>query len=452
MNQDGENNSEAMIGGIFARAREEYDQIPRHRLTKQEVKAGWQAYRRYYREQQSWSDYREPWKFQSAFCELPNVHEVVVANATYNDRNFNSRPFWRRFCKDTYVGPDSWKRGYAAGVIEEELLFEITEKATVCLYEAMARRNEQQSSPVTKLKIQHMMQNESTLATDWRRGRRQPSCLRLDSVLQVPQRLWLAKPFAHLTDFSMRFDSNESVDRDYISEQIHQLLIKAQELRRLVLTLELPNVAGLRSFDEEDHEGYYDEFGEEHGDPHYSGEACLLHATSVIWPKIEHLALSVPFCAKKFINFLKLHSSTLRSLELHQALVYDVPTLLEQIPKVVHLDHVYIKTLVHIGPALPHAQHSGPFDKAWFLADSTDFDAPYEQSMKAYLLGKSSIMPDLLEDHLGRVHPQDRTDRTSSEPVNTIFYPSTFSELDYVKLESPTPEDVSRAGNSHPVD
>lgn len=441
-----------MIGGIFARAREEYDQIPRHLLTKQELKAGWQAYRRYYREQESWTDYRESWKFQSAFCELPNVQEVLVANATYNDRNFNSRPFWRRFYRDTYIGPDSWKRGYAGGVIADEHLFEITEKATLCVYEAMARRHEQGSSPIVRLKIQHLMQNESTLANNWRKGRRQPRDLKRHSHLQVPQRLWLAKPFAHLTDFSLRLDSNESVDRCYISEQIHQLLIEAQELRRLVLTLEHPSVAGIRSFDEEDHEAYSGEFEGEYGDPHYSGEACLLHATSVIWPKIEHLAISVPFCAKKFIRFLKLHSSTLRSLEFHQALVYDVPTLLEQIPKVVHLDHVYIKTLVHIGTELRHPQYAGPFDKAWFLADSTDFDAPYEQSMKAYLLGKSPAMPDLLEDHLGRLCPQDRTDRTGTEPVNTIFYPSTFRELDYVKLESPTPEDVLRAGTSFSVD
>ena len=422
------------LDGIYARARDDYNMFPRHQFTEQELETGWQAYRRYYRDQDSWKDYREAWKFQSAFCKLPNVQEAIVATAMFQDRDFNSWPFWRRFYAETFVGPDCWKDGYPIGESEDPLLFEITEKAVLCLYEAMARHDEQGSSPVTKLKVQHIMKNASTLVSDWRRGPRQPADLLRNSHVQAPQRLWLARPFAHLTDLSMYIDADESLESRFICEQIHQLLIDAKELRRLAFVVDNTDVNEAPLIDE-DH-------GEHQDDENYSGEACLFHATSVIWPKIEHLAISANVNATKFTNFLRLHSPTLKSLELRRTLVYNAPSLLEQIPKVLRLDHIYIKGLIHCGPGLPHEEDVDPIliDNAWLLSDGTEFGAPYEQSMKAYLLGQSPEMPDLLQDHLGAKGPEQRTDRIGTDPVSTVFYPSSYHDLDYVKLEHPVTE------------
>ncbi|KAF2206371.1 hypothetical protein CERZMDRAFT_89387 [Cercospora zeae-maydis SCOH1-5] len=416
--------------GVYARATEEYHRTPRHQLTEQEIKAGWKAYRRYHRQQSSQTGCTQDVNFQIAFRKLPNIYEVVVAITMHNDCNVNSWPFWNRFHRETLFDPGNWKNNTHST--------------------PMARRNALGSSPVKKLNVQHIFMNHSTLNEHWRHAPGQPVDLLRTWYLQAPQRLWSAQPFAHLTDLSMRFRANYNPESLDVSGQIHQLLIGAKELRRLGLVLERQHVKMIPYHHEESDEicdslsveESQNEFGEDQklADYHkkYTGETRLFHATSVVWPKIEHLALSVSVSSKRFAHFRQLHSSTLESLELCETLVSNASKLLEQIPKVLQLDRVFIKRLYHNGPPLPHRPHRKVrlhYRGACLLADGTDFDAPYEQAMKAYLLRQSPDMPDVLQDHLDRLQPEKRTDRLGTEPVHTVFCSAYDRDLDYVKID-----------------
>ncbi|KAI5364988.1 hypothetical protein Slin15195_G045260 [Septoria linicola] len=410
------------VNDVCLRATRAYGSLPRHHFTASELDLGWKAFQRYYKEQEAWADYREARSFREAFCKLGNVRKVVAAAAVRSNEDCNKWPFWSRLYREMLVGPNDWKHGYCMDEAmhdyeDQKLPFKLAERATLCLLEGLSLlngKNLDSFSSVASMTLQHIMVSGTTLIENWHRGPVQPADLLRDAHLQEPRRLWLAQPFVHLTDLSMRFDCDDSLNGYFISEIIHQILVGARELRRLTLIVENTDDV----FDIPD-----DANDDEDGTFTYSGHARLFQVDRPIWPHIQHLALSTFVSARNFVNFLKLHASTLRSLELRRTAVFDAPSLLEQIPKVIQLDHVYVKGLNHHGAPLPHDDDVSPsvYADPWLLSDGTDFDAPYEMSMKAYLLGKTSEMPDLSQDHLGSMGPDQRTDRIGTEPYYTVF-------------------------------
>lgn len=107
--------------------------------------------------------------------------------------------------------------------------------------------------------------------------------------------------------------------------------------------------------------------------------------------------MDVDVSAKTLISFLLRHASTLRSFELQNSFVRDVPHLIAEVPKTIQLDHAHFKFLWD-------ADEQG--DLVCFFARGTGFDAPYERSVRAYLLGRDTSMPKVKRD--GRQgHPED---------------------------------------------
>ncbi|KAM3418157.1 hypothetical protein BST61_g6360 [Cercospora zeina] len=161
------------------------------------------------------------------------------------DRNVDSWPFWNRFSRETLVGPENWKYRYILDPYDQGHLFMIPESATRCLQEAMARRNALGASPVKKIKELRRL------------------------VLVLENEVLETVPYHHE-------ESDEGSDKPYQDGSDEE-----------------PNENSDEMSDSSSEDGSHDE--SEAGSYHhkyYTGTTRHFHANLVIWPKIEHLALS----------------------------------------------------------------------------------------------------------------------------------------------------------------
>jgi hypothetical protein len=121
----------------------------------------------------------------------------------------------------------------------------------------------------------------------------------------------------------------------------------------------------------------------------------LFDTDRVIFPYLQFLALATNIPAETLLKFLANHGNTLKTLELRDMLIHNVDLAIQQIPRVVKLDHVYMECLWDDA-----SRTEGDFDVNYLcvLSRGTDYDAAYEQSVKAYLLGQVEAMPQIERD------------------------------------------------------
>lgn len=121
----------------------------------------------------------------------------------------------------------------------------------------------------------------------------------------------------------------------------------------------------------------------------------LFDSDEVLWPKLEELSLATNIPAEILLKFLGNHAGCLKSLELRDMLIHNVDFAVEQIPRLVVLKHCYMECL---WDDTPRVGNDLDVNYLCVLSRGTDFNAPYEESIKAYLLGQRQHMPPLERD------------------------------------------------------
>jgi hypothetical protein len=76
--------------------------------TPAQLDQGWQSFRRYCDEQESWKKGQEGDVLKDCVSRLQNLREVLIDRAKPFGGRLNIQPFWRNFRNEILVGPDAW--------------------------------------------------------------------------------------------------------------------------------------------------------------------------------------------------------------------------------------------------------------------------------------------------------------------------------------------------------
>ncbi|KAF7186282.1 hypothetical protein HII31_12357 [Pseudocercospora fuligena] len=404
---------------VFSRAWDAWQALPRHSLTKKEISAGWAVYQQLLHEQKSWLDDVQGQILQQSFSKMPNLTEIELVRAMAETRSTSEWPLWSRIRGKLLIGPDDWREQYTPD--ERQIAFPVTEHAILCLLEAIAQRNralnddtDSACKPVTKLLLQHQFLDHSSLISNWSNSLYGTAPETREWSFRHIGRLPLAAAFTNITTLTMwlHFDDERPIHyQAMIFAQLHHFLYAATKLQTLTLQIECPD-----QFDQ-DLEGFNG----------MAPSVNIFDTTTTIWPEITYLALSANVETDKLLAFLRLHSQTIKHLRLTDMVVRNVPKLIDQLPATIsrNLETIFLRQLWHEGiEGLPHEEPQSDISDRdlCLLSHSTDFNAPYEKSVKAYLTGETDTKPDLSVDCLGRLGENERTDRIGP-PTNTVFKP-----------------------------
>ncbi|KXT02785.1 hypothetical protein AC578_5400 [Pseudocercospora eumusae] len=409
---------------VFSRAWDAWQALPRHSLTKKEINAGWAVYQQLLREQKSWLADLQGQILQQSFSKLPNLTEIELVRAMAETRSTSEWPLWSRIRRKLLIGPDDWREQYTPD--ERQLVFPVTERAILCLLEAIAKRNRTRNDgtdsaykPITKLLFQHQFLDHASLIANWSNSLYGTAPETREWSIRHLGRLPLAAAFTNITTLTMwlHFDDERPIHyQAMLFAQLHHFLYAATKLQKLILQIECPD-----QFDQdlEDFNGM-------------APSVNIFDTTTTIWPDITYLALSANVETDKLLNFLRLHSQTIKHLRLTDMVVRNVPILIDQLPSTIsrNLETIFLRQLWHEGiESLPHHEDESIENRdLCLLSHSTDFNAPYEKSVKAYLLGKTDVKPDLRLDCLGRLGENERSDRIGP-PTNTVFKPHRWHDF-----------------------
>jgi len=361
-----------------------------------ELDEAWQRYARLKREQDNWREDEEGLCLKESLALLPNVSEASVTFAMSFCGRTNDWPVWTRLQPLILMGPDGWIYGSdwsQSDMLGTNVILSAHGQAALCLLEAIGYRDSFSGTrPITKLDIdmRHHEPYQNLLGATTGHGK-QPDMLPhltrfriINGIFCRLTDLRLSNPTfggsedseEELEDFEEEFRQGyleQTASNKLIASETIGFLRAAKQLRRLTLVFTQWNLSTAKPlaplFDCSDDE--------------------------VVWPNLEHLSLSTNVRPAMFLTFLRNHAATLRSLEVRDSFLYDVQQVLEEIPRILQLKHVYIEGVWHDG------SREGFFDLdacTEMLSEGTDCDGPYEKAVKGYLLGESASLPEILCD------------------------------------------------------
>lgn len=359
-----------------------YESLPRHDLSDEQLEIGYAAYKSCVRDQIHWRKNSLGIAFKEYFAMLPNLIEAKVQCVTPFEGRTNDWPVWKALREYILVGPDDWM--YSTDFQETNYAY-LSGHAALSLLEAVAyRASFSGTKQLTSLHI------HSAHLDPYRRLMNEASGTILENNLYNSGIHQLHEGFRHLTRLHLHVPHATLSARLSGSSMAHETMEfsrLARQLRSLTLR-----------------------YGDDELSP--DDDASQLEALfrdgseNLLWPEIRHLALATNVPSDILIGFLRNHSKTLDSLELRDMLVLGVDSALEQIPQVVELQHVYMEQLWDDVPEdqRPVLTQPGALGQPavlghlCVLSRGTDFEAPYEQAVKSYLLGKSSKLPEIHRD------------------------------------------------------
>lgn len=375
--------------GIISRVhsgdpRRDYDSLPRHSFTEAEIDTGWNSYQATVREQSQWRQDTHGMMFKELVSLLPNLTDASVQCATpfssrwlvpinanplrqsLNAHQYlsNTWPLWRTLRKRIYVGPDDffWRQP-----IEEPDYAHQTGQAALLLLEAIGYRSSYAAiKQVTDLNV-HSSHLDPYL-----------SLMDHSSVTQSLRYQTILAGFQHLTTLCLY------VPHATVSASISGLGVLVETMDFLRTSRHLRKL-DLRYGDDEMSPSDEYEFQLE----------SLFNSDEVLWPGLENLSLATNLPADILLKFLRKHAISLQALELRDMLIDNVDFAVEQIPKILSLKHCYMECLWDDAP--PDGANLG-VNYLCVLSRGTDCNAPYEQSIKSYLLGQCEFMPALERD------------------------------------------------------
>ncbi|EME50404.1 hypothetical protein DOTSEDRAFT_69059 [Dothistroma septosporum NZE10] len=360
---------------------------PAFSLSSHDVEGGWEAYERLRHEQEDWTVAREGLVLADTLCRLPSLSEANVTCGSYSTKDeSNGWPLWRRLRKSMYMGPADWIFADDRG---EGFTETSSVNAVLSLLEGLAARSNYArfvEGRTTKLSLVTGVQDSCQSARSQSYDKDLP--FNLDRTSHAFD--YVVDLRIHIMD-AIRFMKT----RKRIQNELSIFLRRAQMLKRLELLLK---------------------------STHHEGEVILypkifdiypeiFDSNTIAWPQIQSLSLMVDIPSKVLLNFLALHAATIKELRLEHMVLGDVPFLLERIPSILHLQAVYLHDVYHCGVRRPGKPH----ELIAYLLDicGSDGTASYETALRAWLLGRSGLMPDLSQDGLG--HRKVLKDKTVME-------------------------------------
>ncbi|KAK3715964.1 hypothetical protein LTR37_006694 [Vermiconidia calcicola] len=351
------------------RSFKDYETLPRHSFTEQQLDRAWEEFIRLGLQQRGWREDVHSLIFKEHFAMLPNLVECTAVTATPFKGKTSNWPVWKRLRLRMLVSPDDWMyktthwkdghRGTMAG------------QAALCLLEAVGfRACFVGTKHIDKLTV------HASQSGPWRRlmGRTAGT----QTIYHNTRYHTVLDGFRHLTELDLRIShvaENDQDNSEATGIEIVELLHSATQLKRLSLA--------------------YSDVGPAFAFTTLSSEPTLapLFKGKSPWTQLEHLALNLDAPHSLLLPFFRSLSTTLVSLELRDMFVEDPDELINQIPKVLKLRHIYIECIWR-GFSLRSATE----EIRCVFQQGSDVDEQYERAVKAYLLREATECPDFMYD------------------------------------------------------
>ncbi|KXT10032.1 hypothetical protein AC579_1223 [Pseudocercospora musae] len=362
-------------------ARLEYDALPRHNLGVLQLFDAWRAYLFYLREQREWRQDHHGVRLKELLSSLPNLTEAHVKCAGPFAGRTNKGPVWKALLPRIKVGPDNWT--YDADHFDPDYVRSCGHAALALMEAVGFRATFFGIKPISKLHIHssHLASYQDLLEALPPRSR--SSAFNASSRFEDMSGSLTYQARVH---HNMRLDGFRSltslklhVPHATLTSRLHGVGLQLETLQFLRAAHQLREL-DLRYTDDELSPDTDEEM------PQLEG---LFASDEPVWPHLERLALATNLNAEILLMFLRNHSLTLKELELRDMSIQGVHLLVQGIPEVLQLRHVYMECLWDESP-------SGHFLSV--LSRGTDWEDPYELGVKSYLLRKLPVMPTLTWD------------------------------------------------------
>jgi len=317
-----------------------YDEGARQSLSTEELDAGWAAYEKHVLEQRRWRENVLDLRImlRRTILRLPNLDRTTVACcASPNElrRNyflgFSQEPFLNRLAHEIIVPARSWLVWLTPEVSNTKHV-ELEDACSLAYVEAISHRYTHSAAKQVKtltldLKSRQDFRNlltSTAYADDFR-------------VDYESQRQNLLQAFVPITDLTLRVREAAAHvhENDAHATDIRHILQAVKSVR--TLRLEYGNF-----FDDEMH------FGMSRSNyiaPQFA-LMPLLSKPEVTYQHLKELFISAVVPGQALAGFLKLHSPTLKSLQLRRSISDNWDTVLHTIAKDLDLDHLYLYWLV----------------------------------------------------------------------------------------------------------
>lgn len=360
-------------------ARKEYDLLPRHHFTQDQLNAGWLAYEANRDAQHRWRTDVQGLELKEYISSFPNLREAVIRKAEPLSGRVNDRPFWKHLLRQILVGPDAWL--YRASV-EGDDQFEGT--LAVNFLEAIGYRNSFAGlQPVETLSLDQLTRYSlaelrALVSNELLSG--EPMDPLIDPLVRLGTMVDAFKPLKHLS-LSCPHVSDRYGDTIHgPAKETQALLLAATGLRTLVLEYGDPVV------------DCSDEV-----DGQYSFRSSLLpflSTASTAYPYLHKLRLTAAIPAEAFSEFLIQHSRTLKVLELRDSACDNWEAVLKTISGQLQLDRVYLECLHEDSRECDEEGRETLAGTVTYFWDGTDEENDFNTAMKTYLLEGKGRIPD----------------------------------------------------------
>ncbi|KAF7197178.1 hypothetical protein HII31_01603 [Pseudocercospora fuligena] len=362
-------------------ARLEYDALPRHNLDFLGLFDAWREYLTYLKDQREWRQDHHGVRLKELLSSLPNLTEAHVKCTVPFTGRTNKWPVWKGLLPHIKVGPDNWR--FEADHFDPDYARSCGH-AALALTEAVGfRATFFGIKPISKLEIHssHLgsYQDLSEALRPWTR-------ISYNSGSSSFNDTSGSLTYEGRAHHNMRVDGFRSltslklhVPHATLSSRLHGAGLQLETLQFLRAAQQLREL-DLRYTDDELSPDM------DEGMPQLEG---LFASDQPVWPHLKCLALATNLNAEILLKFLRNHSLTLKKLELRYMYIEGVHRVVEEVPKALELQRVYMECLWDESP-------SGNFLSV--LSRGTDWEDPYELSVRSYLLRKLPVMPTLTWD------------------------------------------------------
>lgn len=364
-------------------ARKEYDRLPRHDFTQDQMKAGWLAFEANRDAQHRWFAGGQGLELKEYVSSLPNLREAVIRKVAPFNGRVNDKPFWKHLRRQILVGPDAWL--YGTNLQGEDTFEGIL---AVIFLEAIGYRNTFAGMrPVEVLSLD--------LVTRWSLaslrllvtnefGSGEPMVPSVNPLDRLGIAVDAFRTLKHLSLSCPHVPDHINIALDGPAQETQALLLAATELRTLTLEYGEPAVDRI---DENDGQHMFQ-----------SSLASFLSKPSIIYPHLQELKITASIPAEAFAKFLGYHSRTLRVLELRDSVCDDWEAVLMTISKVLNLQRVYLECLHEILDEQEEEGGGGGEEAVVrtvsYFWEGTDEENDFNSAMKAYLLEGKGTIPD----------------------------------------------------------
>lgn len=316
---------------------EAYDEITRQSLSTEELDAGWAAYEKHMLGQERWHNNTPDLRImlELALLRLPNLSRSTVACCPSPDecgryifRGVSQEPFLKILAHEIIVPPKLWLVWWTPELSNRKHIM-LEDACSLAYVEAIGHRS------------QHPGVRQVKAITFDLKSRRPLSKLSAASEHadrvncgHITRRQKLLQAFTATADLTLRFREALAfvTDRDDQTEDLRQILKAAKDLR--ALHLECGNYITDQVYLLK---------------PRPTGTHLalmpILFNPSITYHHLKELFLSAVVPGQALAEFLKLHSPTLKHLELRRSISDDWETVLYSIARHLNLDQLHLDWL-----------------------------------------------------------------------------------------------------------